>query len=330
MTNSKKRRIGNTRRRNKKQNGGVFGASSSASNPKTRAEKLQMLLGNSRDSGMLQLLTDRLFQLPPGMPPPSRHVKDTMDNNPLASRVKMKRVENEVTKLFKKAESLHATSFKTRNLPECFAANVEAVRVLNEAIDMGTFDAGSLQARALLADILLNGNTAGVAKDVREATRLASLGSQADDPDCKGVLAHSYLIDGIPSGRMLADESAAAGSKYGQYVVGLYELQKNDRTEAVKYFTLAAAQNYDEAQIALSQMQSDTDEALRLMLLAADQGNAYALYSIALLYIRKSNRSALRHYYIDAAIKWSKLAVDANRPYAVELYLWLNRQRYGY
>lgn len=317
MSNNKKRkgsRVKNTRRRNKKRNGGASGAS--VSSPRlSRAQKLRQLLGNPRDSAMLQLLSERLLTPPPGILPPPRYVKDKMSKT-LESRVKTKRVENE---LFNMAERLHATSFRDANgdLRRCIDANVEAVKQLREAIDMGNF-----QAHALLADILLNGHIAGVEKDVREAKRLVS---GVDDPDCQGVLAHCHFNDGIKAGLDLATQSAAAGSKYGQYVLGLYEMQKGKRKEASDYFKLAAAQNYDEAQIALSKMQSDPDEALRLLNLAADQGNADAFYSIAEIYRRKSKDNPNTMAFRDA-MEWCNLAADANHPYAYDTLISMQRK----
>jgi TPR repeat protein len=267
---------------------------------------MQRLLGTPGGpvSGMVGLLKSRLLQVPTTRVPP--RVVVTID-----SRVKGKRVENELFKLFKRAERLHATSFRDRDLQRCIDANVEVVKQLREAIDMGSF-----QARACLADMLLNGYTAGVRKDVREAM---SLVSKVDDPDCQGVLAHCHFNDGIKAGPALAARSAACGSKYGQLVLGLYEMQKWKTKEASGYFTLAAAQNYDEAQIALSKMQSDPNETLRLLNLAADQGNLDAFYLIADLYRRKSNNNPHKPEFIDAMM-WCNLALQANHPYAYDMF----------
>jgi TPR repeat protein len=226
----------------------------------------------------------------------------------------MQLVEGET---FKIAEQLHATSFRYRThsditkgeLRRCIDTNVEAAKQLREAVDMG-----SLRARACLADMLLNGYTAGVKKNVREAM---SLVSKVDDPDCEGVLAHCHFKDGIKAGPGLAAKSAAAGSKYGQYVVGLYELQKGKTKEAADYFTRAAEQNYDEAQIALSKMQSDPDETLRLLNLAADQGNSDAFYSIAGIYRSKSNDNPYTRDFHDA-VAWYSMAEKAKHPYAMD------------
>ena len=234
----------------------------------------------------------------------------------------MKLVEDET---FKMAEQMHATSFRYRthriiadgDLQRCIDANVEAVKQLRKAVDMD-----SLRASACLADMLLNGHTAGVSKNVREAMRLVS---GVDDPDCKGVLAHCHFNDGIKAGLGLATQSAAAGSKYGQFVLGLYEQQKRKTKEASHYFKLAAAQNYDQAQIALSNMQTDPDlcnmqpnpdEALRLLNLAADQGNSDAFYLISdVLYRLKAINNPRNPAFRDA-MAWCRLAMKAGHPYA--------------
>ena len=327
------RRVKNTRRRNKKRNGGASGASEalgvSASSPKlTRTQKPQRLLGNPRDSAMLSSLSNRLLEPPSGILPPPRYVKEKMSNT-IESRVKTKRVGNE---LFKMAEHLHATSFRYRtsdiiadgDLQRCIDANVEAVKQLREAVDKGSF-----QAHALLADILLNGHIAGVSKNVRVAKKLVSQVQVANDPDCQGILAHCHFNDGIKAGLGLATQSASAGSKYGQYVLGLYEMQKDkpNEAEASDYFKLAAEQNYDEAQIALSKfkIQSDPDEALRLLNLAADQGNADAFYSIAEIYRRKSKDNPTTMAFRDA-MEWCNLAADANHPYAYDTLISMQRK----
>jgi tetratricopeptide (TPR) repeat protein len=308
-------------RRNKKRNGGASrasGASASPPKPKTppksRTERLRMLLGGpgGPKSGLVGVLSKKLLS---GMDMRPRQL-ESLRHHSIIGPASMKLVEDET---FKMAEQMHATSFRYRTrsdiakgeLQRCIDANVEAVKQLREAIDMG-----SLRARACLADMLLNGYTAGVSKNVREAKRLVS---EVDDPDCKGVLAHCHFNDGIKAGPALAAQSAAAGSKYGQYVVGLYEMQKGKTKEASDYFTLAVEQNYDEAQIALGKikMQSDPDEALRLLNLAADQGNADAFYSIAEIYRRKSNDNPYALAFMDA-MAWCQLAVTANHPYAFD------------
>ena len=64
-------------------------------------------------------------------------------------------------------------------------------------------------------------------------------------------------------------------------------------------------------------MQSDPDETLRLLNLAADQGNSDAFYSIAKVYRRKSNDNPHTKAFRDA-MDWCNLAVNANHPYSVD------------
>jgi TPR repeat protein len=305
---SRRRRVKKVKmsRRNNTRKGG---SSASASASASRAAKLKKLLGtpDGPESGMFKLLRTRLFKDPTAIVSPPRHVADAM-HRALYSRVKMKRVENE---LFKRAERLHATSFRYCNfnnvamcsLAKCTASNLAAVKDLQDSMEMGNF-----QARALLADMLLNGRTVGVNKNVREAVAMVE---HVEHPDCQGVLAHHYFNGGIKAGHSLAKQSAAAKSKYGQYVLGLYEQRDRNVKKASECFSLAAAQNYEEAQIALSECQSDRGEALRLLKLAAEQGNNHAFYSIAELHRRSSEQlhDQLR------AMDWFKLATDAEHPW---------------
>jgi tetratricopeptide (TPR) repeat protein len=331
MSNSKKekrsRRNKNTRR-NKKRTGGASGASrdsgTSASStfhildPK-RGTKIKRIgfLGarGGPDSAMFGLLEERLLQPQQHQTSGPRHPHMTEKmHRATYRRVKTKKVENE---LFRRAERLHATSFRYRthrdiatgDLQRCIAANMEAVEHLQKSLDMG-----NIRACARIADMLLNGNTVGVRKDIREAMRLVS---HVDDPDCQGVLAHYHFNSGIKDGPGLAALSASAGSKYGQYVLGLYEKQKGNMKKAAEYFTLAAAQNYEEAQIALSEMQSDPDESLRLLNLAADQGNMNAFFLIANIYRRQSNDKPNTMAFHNA-MYWYNLALKANHPYAFD------------
>ena len=326
------RRVKTTRRRNKKRNGGASrasGASASPPKPKTppksRTERIRMLLGGpgGPESGLARLLSIRLLS---DMDMRPRQL-ESLRQHSIIGPASMKLVEDET---FKMAEQMHATSFRYRtpriiadgDLQRCIDANVEAVKQLREAVVMG-----SLRATALLADMLLNGHTAGVKKDVREAKKLVSQVQVANDPDCQGILAHCHFNDGIKAGLGLATRSAAAGSKYGQYVLGLYEMQKGKTKEASHYFKLAAAQNYDEAQIALSNMQTDPDlcnmqpnpdEALRLLNLAADQGNSDAFYLISDVLCRLKAINNPRNPAFRNAMAWCRLAMKAGHPYALD------------
>jgi hypothetical protein len=332
MSNSKKKRSRRNKntRRNKKRTGGASGASGASRDSGTSASPTFSILDPKKrtkikrigflgarggpDSAMFGLLEERLLQPQEQTRVPLHpHMVEKM-HRVTYRRVKTKKVENE---LFRRAERLHATSFRYRthrdiatgDLQRCIDANMEAVEYLQKSIDMG-----NLRACARLADMLLSGNTVGVKKDVREAMRLVS---HADDPDCRGVLAHCHFNSGIKDGPGLAALSASAGSKYGQYVLGLYEKRNGNIKKAAEYFTLAAAQNYEEAQISLSEMQSNPDEALRLLNLAADQGNANAFFLIAGIYRRQSNDNPNTMAFHNA-MNWYNLALNANHPYAFD------------
>jgi len=197
--------------------------------------------------------------------------------------VATKELANEI---YERAERLRATSFQSQNVVECEQKNQDAVELLKHAISMG-----NLKARACLADMLLNGTTLGIEPNLQEVMLL--LGDVANmDPDCEGVLAHHRFKREYHNParqehiRAAAKHSAAAGSKYGQLVVGLIELETNRPGLAFAQFVLAAGQNYDQAQIKLGELclratPPNQDEALRLFKLAAEQGNMHAFQLIA-------------------------------------------------
>ena len=101
------------------------------------------------------------------------------------------------------------------------------------------------------------------------------------------VYATSLAYDAA-TGLALGRESEAAGSCFGQYVVGVcYEEGcggvAQDYAEAVRLYSLAAAQGHAYAQNNLGLMfengegvAQDRAEAIRWYRLAAAQGNAYA------------------------------------------------------
>lgn len=263
-------------------------------------------------SGTFGFAADRLLQ--PSVQAP-RSVRESIHDT--MSSLKRKRLADE---MFKSAERLHATSFHSKNLAKCAELNGRAVEQLKRAIGMG-----SVRARACLADMLLTGNTVGVKKDVNAAKALVCQDPMCKgflayegDPDCKGVLAHYCLNDGLwKHANRLARESAAHGSKYGQFVLGLLEWEMNP-TQAKIHFEEAAAQNYDAAQITLSGFppkgsKPDTAEALRLLNLAAEQGNAHAFFSIAQIHSMDATHNKQSFHQ---ALHWFKLAEDGGHPHA--------------
>ena len=112
----------------------------------------------------------------------------------------------------------------------------------------------------------------------------------------------------------LARESSGKGSRYGQFVLGLfYEFGvggvAEDYAKALALYQLAAAQNLDGAQWWLGYLYDlglgvakDVAEALRLWQLAAAQGHPTALFSVGFFHehglggVRKNKAEAIRWY----------------------------------
>ena len=268
-------------------------------------------------SGTFNFLAETMFQ--PSVATTSSQMV-SMDS--ITSSLKTKRLTDEI---FKSAERLRATSFRSKNLVKCAELNRRAMEQLRRAAKMG-----SLRARACFADMLLTGNTVGVNQDFQSVKALVCQDPPAckgflayeDDPDCKGVLAHYCFKNGLPLkyARDLATDSADRGSKYGQLVLGLLLERESKPTQAKLQFEAAAAQKYDEAQIALSELclkgsKPDKAEALRLLNLAAEQGNKNAFFSIAQIY---SGDAQNAHSFREAE-RWFKLAQETGHPYAEDM-----------
>ena len=154
-------------------------------------------------------------------------------------------------------------------------------------------------SHAHLSSMLIEGR-AGVAVDEKRAFELAAAGAALGCAHSKGALGRCYLGGfGVAKdearGLALGRESAAAGSCFGQYVVGrCYNFGwggvAQDYAEAVRLYSLAAAQGYAYAQVKLGLMfengtgvAQDTAEAIRWYRLAAAQGCAFAQNSLAQL-----------------------------------------------
>jgi len=268
-------------------------------------------------SGTFNFLAKTMFQ--PSVATTSSQIV-SMDS--ITSSLKTKRLTDEICK---SAERLRATSFRSKNLAKCAELNVRAMEQLRRAVKMG-----SLRARACFADMLF-GNTVGVNQDFQSVKLLVCQDPPAckgflayeDDPDCKGVLAHYCFKNGLPLkyARDLAEQSAARGSKYGQLVLGLLLERESKPNDAKIQFEAAVAQNYDEAQIALSELclkrsTPDKAEALRLLNLAAEQGNKNAFFSIAQIY---SSDAAQNAHSFREAERWFKLAQETGHPYAEDM-----------
>ena len=193
---------------------------------------------------------------------------------------------------FKRAQRMRAHSFQNRDVAECARINQEAEKLLNKAIDFEC-----LPACAALAEMYLSRDKVGVKPPIMDHMPMAVdlVSPFVSDPDCMGVLAYCHFkYNMVNEAAPLAAQSAAAGSKYGQFVRGLIKRIQHDYAGAHQWFSLAAGQNYDEAQIGLAELYSsgkmggtkehDKTEAHRLLELAAKQGNDKAMLFIGLSY----------------------------------------------
>jgi TPR repeat protein len=147
-------------------------------------------------------------------------------------------------------------------------------------------------SHAHLSDMLIYGR-AGVAVDVKRGFALAKAGAALGCAHSKGALGWCYINGyGVrrdeARGLALGRESEAAGSCFGQYVVGKcydfgYYGVAQDYAEAVRLYSLAAAQGHATAQYNLGFMfengqgvAQDRAEAIRWYRLAAAQGYSFA------------------------------------------------------
>jgi hypothetical protein len=160
-------------------------------------------------------------------------------------------------------------------------------------------DSGHLASIADLAWLLLHGRE-GLPQDKAAALKWAQEGSRRGCPHSQGVLAlcvfHSSSSSASSAAndlaaRQLANASAEAGSKFGQFALGYileHDTPNSARHVAAPYnaqYALAAAQGLDEAQVEwgrtllleAAESEEEEGEARRLFLLAAAQGscNAY-------------------------------------------------------
>ena len=177
-------------------------------------------------------------------------------------------------------------------------------------------------SHAHLSNMLIDGR-AGVAKDEKRAFALAAAGAALGCAHSKGALGWYYVSgDGVTKdearGLALGRESEAAGSCFGQFVVGVcYDNGcggvAQDYAEAVRLYSLAAAQGHAAAQNNLGVMfekgqgvAQDYAEAVRLYSLAAAQGYAGAQDSLGYMFelgqgVAKDRAEAIRWYRLAAA-----------------------------
>jgi TPR repeat protein len=144
-------------------------------------------------------------------------------------------------------------------------------------------------SHAHLSDMLIEGRES-VDVDKRRAFELASAGAALGCAHSKGTLGRCYVgghgvVKDEARGLALGRESSAAGSCFGQFVVGVYYRYgrrgsvAQDYTEAARLFHLAADQGHGLAQYSLGRMfedglgvAQDRAEAIRWHRLAAAHG----------------------------------------------------------
>ena len=228
--------------------------------------------------------------------------------------------------LYENAKRAIETSFQSKNVEECRQINMRAVEQLKRAIDLG-----SLPARILLAGMLLSGNKVGIRLNLDEATDLI-FQCVSDNADCEGLMAYKLLQTYMNTAQPFAERSAAAGSKYGQHVLSYFK----HTIEKEHLLNLAANQNYDEAQIELGEIcrlngyrivvnneqyvnrmmpaeivTVNRADALRLLELAAEQGNHRAFIYIGNFYKDKATELISQLFIRGATLELKNEAHDA-------------------
>jgi TPR repeat protein len=178
-------------------------------------------------------------------------------------------------------------------------------------------------SHAHLSEMLIDGRP-GVAKDEKRGFELASAGAALDCTHSKGALGLCYIRGyGVAKdearGLALGRESEAAGSCFGQFVVGWCHYfdcggVAQDYAEAVRLYRLAAEQGYATAQVNLGcvfdigqGVAQDTAEAIRWYRLAIEQGNADAQVSLGLMFaqgqgVAQDYAEAVRLYRLAAEL----------------------------
>jgi TPR repeat protein len=143
----------------------------------------------------------------------------------------------------------------------------------------------------------------------KEAFKIASEGVEAGCPHSKGVYASFFFNcqgkekeqeqELAAKAIQLARESAAQGSPYGLFALGMFQhdgiyLKCDDDREPLGLWQLAAEQGHPEAQNLIAEeyqlgvfFTQDLNVAERLFRLSADQGLADAQYNLAVLLSRR-------------------------------------------
>jgi uncharacterized protein len=177
-------------------------------------------------------------------------------------------------------------------------------------------------SHAHLSHMLIYGRP-GVAVDEKRAFALATAGAALGCAHSKGVLSDCYVsgfgvAEDEARGLVLGRESAAASSCFGRIVVGIcYDWGcggvAQDDAEAVRLYSLAAAQGDARAQVNLGYMfengrgvAKDDAEAVRLYRLATAQGDARAQVNLGVMFengqgVAQDDAEAVRLYRLAAA-----------------------------
>lgn len=140
----------------------------------------------------------------------------------------------------------------------------------------------------------------GVPKKAKTAFKLVE--KCCECPDSQGVLALClYRGQGVAVDKMrgvpLARQSAAAGSRYGQFVLGCYYHDEKDGAAAAANYKLSAEQGLDAAYYELgcmSQLANALEEAAVLFRRAADQGFPMAFIKLADIADNETERAKWR------------------------------------
>jgi TPR repeat protein len=162
-----------------------------------------------------------------------------------------------------------------------------------------------------------------VAKNEKQAFKFAAAGAALGCAHSKGMLGCCYIYGvGVEEdeerGLALGRESEAAGSCFGQFVVGVcynngYGGVAQDYAEAVRLYSLSAAQGNAHSQNNLGWMfdigqgvAQDYAEAARLYSLAAAQGFANAQNNLGTMFdeghgVAQDTAEAIRWYRLAAA-----------------------------
>jgi len=127
----------------------------------------------------------------------------------------------------------------------------------------------------------------GVPKNPRIAFALASFGVRRGCPHCKGVLARCFLggigcDESIVVAKYLAEKSAAAGSRYGHFVLGYLAYDRGHHDLAKNNWKKAAELGLAVAQVNLGMLFLNESHALRRTI-EDDQGSERAALDALIL-----------------------------------------------